>query len=64
MKRYHDMDVLDLEVSDVIKILLLKRRCLNTFIEEDHMDWLKGEIFDIKESIKDIVEHLQVYRLS
>ena len=58
------MDVLDLEVSDVIKIPPPKRRRLNTFIEEDDMDWLKGEIFDIKESIKDIAEHLRVYRLS
>jgi hypothetical protein len=33
----------------------LKRQCL-TFIDEDDMDWLKGEIHGIKECMKEIVD--------
>lgn len=36
----------------------LKRRCL-TFVDEDDMDWLKDEIGGIKESIREIAEHLE-----
>jgi hypothetical protein len=31
-----------------------------TPINEDDMDWLKGEIADIKEGIREIAEHLEI----
>ena len=36
----------------------LKRKCL-TFIDEDDIDWLKGEIGGIKKSIREIADRLK-----
>jgi hypothetical protein len=42
------------ETLDVADDRPLKRKCL-TFIDDDDMDWLKGEITAIKECIREIM---------
>jgi hypothetical protein len=46
------------EIVDILDDRPMKRTCL-TFIDEDDMDWLKGEIGNIKQSISEIAKHLQ-----
>ena len=47
----------DSEVLDVIDDSPLKRKRL-TFIDEDDVDWLKREVSEIKESIRNLREHM------
>lgn len=50
-----------MEVLDLTDDRPLKRKCL-TFIDEDDMVWLKGEIGGIKESMREIAEAVEQLR--
>ena len=50
-----------MEVLDLTDDHPLKRKCL-TFIDEDDMVWLKGEIGGIKESMREIAEAVEQLR--
>ncbi|EDR10283.1 uncharacterized protein LACBIDRAFT_325215 [Laccaria bicolor S238N-H82] len=46
------------DVLDAADECLFKKKCI-TFTNEDDISWLKREMGDIKEGMKEIAEHLQ-----
>jgi hypothetical protein len=47
----------DVDVLEVADEWLFKKKCV-TFSNEDDMDWLKREMGDIKEGMKEITKYL------
>ena len=55
LKQLGDSEILRLDASIVDDWRPLKRKCL-TFIDEDDMNWLNGEVDGIKECIRNLWE--------
>ena len=55
LKQLGDSEILRLDASIVDDWCPLKRKCL-TFIDEDDMNWLNGEVDGIKECIRNLRE--------
>ena len=55
LKQLGDSEILRLDASIVDDWRPLKQKCL-TFIDEDDMNWLNGEVDGIKECIRNLRE--------